>query len=154
MIYLLIYLIMGMVAFWWVVRNEKEPLGDDAVLLMYVMANPLAWFVCLLWPLLLPVYHIEIREGARLRRERKAKFESKTIGSISDMTGKYAKVFTSLRPTGLIEIEGQQLEAHSEGGFVDAGESVVVIRQHGSDIMVRKEMSQHGANSQGVTRRP
>jgi membrane-bound serine protease (ClpP class) len=46
---------------------------------------------------------------------------------------------TPLRPSGAIQLAGQRVDVVTEGEFVAAGQTVVVIRVEGNKIIVAKE---------------
>lgn len=52
--------------------------------------------------------------------------------------GKSGIALTTMRPAGVIEIEGERLDAVSEGGYVAAGRPVVVRHVEGTRIVVRE----------------
>ncbi len=52
--------------------------------------------------------------------------------------GKQGITISVLRPSGKVEIEGQVLDAMSEGAFIEKGVSVVVKKAEGSYLIVRK----------------
>lgn len=52
--------------------------------------------------------------------------------------GREGVAITELRPTGVIEIDGQRLDALSEGTFIPKDTKVKVIKVEGSKIIVRR----------------
>lgn len=48
---------------------------------------------------------------------------------------------TPLRPAGIAELAGQRVDVVSEGEFVEAGEPVEVVRDHGDRVVVRLRRS-------------
>lgn len=54
-----------------------------------------------------------------------------------DLTGKTGVALTPLRPAGVVEIDGERIDAVSEGGFVEAGVQVTVARVEGIRVVVR-----------------
>lgn len=52
--------------------------------------------------------------------------------------GKRGTVLSPLRPSGIAQIEGERVDVVSEGGFIDAGDPVEVIRVDGNRVVVRK----------------
>ncbi|NMB11610.1 MAG: nodulation protein NfeD [Firmicutes bacterium] len=54
-----------------------------------------------------------------------------------DLLGKIGKSQTPLRPSGIIEIEGQRVDAVTEGGFIAEDTPVQVISVEGNRIVVR-----------------
>ena len=55
-----------------------------------------------------------------------------------DAIGKKGVVLSDLKPGGFIEIEGNQLPAISESGYIAKGESVLVLRGEGDSLIVTK----------------
>ncbi|MFX3674427.1 MAG: nodulation protein NfeD [Paenisporosarcina sp.] len=55
-----------------------------------------------------------------------------------ELIGKYGISMTPLRPSGTIMLEGERIDSVTEGGYVDAGKSVKVIKVEGSRIVVRE----------------
>ena len=56
----------------------------------------------------------------------------------NDLLGKEGIALSGLRPTGFIDIDGQRLDALSEGGFISKDEKVLVVKVEGSKIIVRR----------------
>lgn len=57
--------------------------------------------------------------------------------SMDKLLGKEGITLSGLRPSGYIEIEGQRLDALSEGGFIPKDTKVIVVKVEGSKIFVR-----------------
>lgn len=57
--------------------------------------------------------------------------------SRADLVGKMGKALTPLRPSGIVEIEGERVDAVTEGGFVTKDTPVQVISVEGTRIIVR-----------------
>lgn len=55
-----------------------------------------------------------------------------------DLTGKTGVAITPLRPAGIVEIEGERIDVVSEGGFIDKGEEVIVQKNAGNRIVVKR----------------
>ena len=70
--------------------------------------------------------------------------EQKTEGFISidarqkEMTGKTGTAHTVLRPSGMIEIDGEIFDAVAEIGFIEKGEPVKVVRDEAGQLYVAK----------------
>jgi membrane-bound serine protease (ClpP class) len=56
----------------------------------------------------------------------------------SSLAGKKGRVVTTLRPAGVVEIEGRRLDVVSDGDFINPDETVVVTEIVGNRIVVRK----------------
>ncbi|BCJ86226.1 NfeD family protein [Effusibacillus dendaii] len=57
---------------------------------------------------------------------------------------------TPLRPAGKVVIDGERFDVVTEGGFVEKGDSVVVIHVEGVRIVVRPASRQEGAAAPSV----
>jgi membrane-bound serine protease (ClpP class) len=55
-----------------------------------------------------------------------------------ELLGKKGVVQTTLRPSGIIEVEGERFDALSEGMYIPAGTPIVVTKVEGSRIIVAK----------------
>ena len=56
----------------------------------------------------------------------------------SHLLGEQGLASTPMRPSGMVEIEGKRYDAVSEGGYIDAGETVEIAQVEGYRIVVRK----------------
>ncbi|MBE3102969.1 MAG: nodulation protein NfeD, partial [Bacilli bacterium] len=56
----------------------------------------------------------------------------------TELMGKLAKSMTPLRPSGTIMLDGERIDAVTEGGFVDSGKVVKIIKVEGSRTVVRE----------------
>ncbi|NLI74722.1 MAG: nodulation protein NfeD, partial [Euryarchaeota archaeon] len=56
----------------------------------------------------------------------------------SELLGKIGKALTPLRPSGIIAIEGERVDAVTEGGFISKDMPVQVISVEGTRIVVRQ----------------
>jgi membrane-bound serine protease (ClpP class) len=61
------------------------------------------------------------------------------------LVGQIAKVYTTLRPSGTILVDKQRIDAISEGTFIDAGTSVLIIKVEGNRVVV-EEMDEAEGN--------
>ena len=61
-----------------------------------------------------------------------------TKGDLDVFVGKEGVVTTTLRPTGMIEVEGVKLNVDSDGEFIPKGTPVRVTRADGLRLIVRK----------------
>lgn len=52
--------------------------------------------------------------------------------------GRSGRAWSTLRPAGIAEIDGQRLDVVSDGEFIDAGESIEVVRVDGNRIVVKR----------------
>ncbi|NLV89306.1 MAG: nodulation protein NfeD [Tissierellia bacterium] len=61
-----------------------------------------------------------------------------SVDSPIDYLNKEGKSITELRPAGFIEIDGEKLDALSDGGFIPKEMPIKVVRVEGSKIFVRR----------------
>jgi membrane-bound serine protease (ClpP class) len=54
------------------------------------------------------------------------------------LTGKTGTVFSVLRPSGKVEIEGDLYDANTRGEYLDQGEKIVVVDESGTSLKVKK----------------
>lgn len=63
----------------------------------------------------------------------------KPLAGLSDMTGSKGRVIETLSPRGIIKINGELWQAEStDHNKIEAGEEVIVVKQNGLRLMVRK----------------
>lgn len=58
---------------------------------------------------------------------------------LAKLSGKRGMAVTVLRPSGLVEIEGQKVDVVTEGEMIDQGTSIEVLRVDGTRVVVRAE---------------
>lgn len=58
--------------------------------------------------------------------------------SYKNLEGQYGKTITPLRPAGAMLLEGKRYDVVSEGGFIAANQSVVVVHVEGTRVVVRQ----------------
>ena len=56
----------------------------------------------------------------------------------ASLVGRTGTVTTALRPSGIVEIEGRRLDVVSDGGVIDSGETVCVVKVSGNYILVER----------------
>ena len=64
--------------------------------------------------------------------------EDGNTGSINELIGKKGRTITRLNPTGIIEIEGRQYEAHAEINYIEKDQSVLVCSADNFKIDVKE----------------
>jgi membrane-bound serine protease (ClpP class) len=52
--------------------------------------------------------------------------------------GKRGTAASTLRPSGIADLEGERVDVVSDGEFIDAGEPITVVRVDGNRIVVRR----------------
>ena len=57
--------------------------------------------------------------------------------AVQDRIGRTAIALTDLRPSGFVDMDGQRIDALSEGDMVRKGQTVEVIRDLGTEVVVR-----------------
>lgn len=65
--------------------------------------------------------------------------------------GKRGVTVTALRPAGIAEFDGDRVDVVSEGVFIDAGQSIDVLRVDGNRIVVRRAPHDSTGGSHGGT---
>ena len=61
-----------------------------------------------------------------------------TAGEVDSLVGRHGVTETQLRPAGKATVGGKRIDVVTDGGFVDAGERVVVAEVDGPRIVVRR----------------
>lgn len=57
---------------------------------------------------------------------------------LAHLVGVETTAETVLRPSGTIRVEGRRIIAQAEGGFIEEGEAVRIVRAGGTHVIVRK----------------
>ena len=57
----------------------------------------------------------------------------------TDLIGKEGVVFSTLRPSGRVEIDGEIYDAYTRGEYVEKGKKITVISQEGTSLKVRSK---------------
>ncbi len=60
------------------------------------------------------------------------------VRSAQEMIGQRGLVMSDLRPAGIALIAGRRLDVVANSGYIDKGDSVVIIQSDGNRILVRK----------------
>lgn len=58
----------------------------------------------------------------------------------ASLLGQVGSALTPLRPSGAAIIQGRKVDVSSESDFISAGEPVVVVREEGQRVVVRKKV--------------
>lgn len=61
-----------------------------------------------------------------------------SANKISKIVGKEGVALTTLRPAGIVEIDGKRIDAMTEGDYIEKGEKIVVISSEGIKVVVAK----------------
>lgn len=68
-------------------------------------------------------------EAARIRHEQ--------VQSLRSMIGRQGEVITTLRPVGVVLIDGERIDALAESGVIEEGEMVEVVDAYDNQLKVR-----------------
>lgn len=60
--------------------------------------------------------------------------------STASLLGQEGRALTPLRPSGTAVFQGRKVDVSSENDFVPAGETVIVVREEGQRVVVRKKV--------------
>jgi membrane-bound serine protease (ClpP class) len=60
--------------------------------------------------------------------------------ALAQLLGKEGAALTALRPAGTAVIEGRKVDVVSEGEFISPGDPVIVVRDEGLRVLVRKKV--------------
>ncbi|MBM7665299.1 membrane-bound serine protease (ClpP class) [Solibacillus kalamii] len=61
-----------------------------------------------------------------------------------ELIGKTGQAITPLRPSGTVVVEQERLDVVTQGGYIDAGKTVEVVKVEGSRIVVREFIGRGG----------
>lgn len=56
-----------------------------------------------------------------------------------DLIGRKGSVLSDLRPAGAIVVDGERIDAISEGGYIQKGDEIVIIKVEGSKVVVKRK---------------
>ncbi len=98
--------------------------------------------------ILLPIYTVvAIRVLPKTSLGRKIGLKRKRVAAgegtpeakdLSRYVGRVTKAETLLRPSGFVRIDGNRIVAETEGGLIEKGRAVKVIRAGGASVTVRE----------------
>lgn len=73
-----------------------------------------------------------------LRHEDGLRAEDGFVSAAGDLglVGRTGSVFTALRPSGTIVVDGRRVDAVADGTFIEAGRAVRVVEVHGNRVVV------------------
>lgn len=57
--------------------------------------------------------------------------------SLAKLVGKAGQAETTLRPAGMVRIEGQRVAARAERGMIEKDKNIVVVKAEGTEVIVR-----------------
>ena len=61
-----------------------------------------------------------------------------TEGALFSLIGKEGKTATTLRPSGMIELDGNRYDAYTSGELIENDETIVVIEVFNGTLKVKK----------------
>jgi membrane-bound serine protease (ClpP class) len=67
--------------------------------------------------------------------------------SPSELMGEQGRSLTPLRPAGSASIGGRKVDVVAESDFIEPDETIVVVREEGLRVVVRKRSSRAGASN-------
>jgi membrane-bound serine protease (ClpP class) len=73
----------------------------------------------------------------------KGKGYDSSVETLSGLAGKSGVVITDLRPAGIAKIDDKRVDVVSEGGYIDSGTNIKVIRIDGNKVLVVKDNINH-----------
>lgn len=84
--------------------------------------------------------------------DRDRGYASYTSSAYEGLVGKHGRAKTTLRPSGMAEIDGRRHSVVTEGEFIEQNAAVRVVRVEGSRVVVRRTEETSGAaeSSEGV----
>ncbi|MEN9307120.1 MAG: hypothetical protein RL173_1052 [Fibrobacterota bacterium] len=85
---------------------------------------------------------LPMREGPYLNATLANIPDTATVVAVSELVGRIAVVVSPLRPVGKVELDGQELDAISNGAMVAAGENVRLVEHRQSDWLVEPVKAQ------------
>jgi membrane-bound serine protease (ClpP class) len=113
---------------------EQGVAGGMAVLAVVVLAVPVVLGLALRW-------FPETPLGRRVLTAPDAADvvpDAATRRHVRDLVGRHGRAVSELLPWGSVEIDGERLEAVSEGGPIDSSEGVEVVGVEGRAVVVRR----------------
>ncbi len=115
-----------------------------AALGSYVIGTPiLLYFVFKLWlnsPLsnrMVLGGNKDLREPGEESYHESVKVRSERLAQLNGLIGAIGTTITSLRPVGVIKIDGQRIDALAESGIIESGIEVVVTEVYDNQVKVR-----------------
>lgn len=133
----------------------------------WATSNPLYWkiyvasFLVMIPLTLAGVHHLltRTRFGNRVLLSAPSKDEVTPYQGeaqrLSQLVGRHGKAVTPLRPSGLVQIEGERLHATGQGFFIEVGEPIEVVSIRGAGVVVRQLTTEEVARAeQSARQRP
>ena len=104
-------------------------MGDNIGYTMIVMAM-------LAIPAAIAVGFKFLKHSPLVQRAPKDMTASGVDTSLRDLLGRHGVAQTPLRPAGLVDVEGQRVDAVSDGSFLEAGTPVTLVHVEGNRVVV------------------
>ena len=125
MIFIAIYLIAGVLAYYWLSKKTKEGYSE-AVSTMFLEELP-GLILCIgFWPIMIPLF---LNVGRMLDKEKKEIENRKEYipEDLSQLKGKFGETITPQAPSGKVKIEGKEYESRSALSYIKEGQRVQVV---------------------------
>ena len=115
--------------------NEHGDVLGTVVLATALVTTPLALFLGLKY---FPKTFIGKRLILSDSFDRDSGYASYTSSAYEGLVGKYGRAKTTLRPSGVAEIDGRKHSVVTAGDFIEQDAAVRVVRVEGSRVVVRR----------------
>ncbi|MGD8781494.1 MAG: NfeD family protein [Ignavibacteria bacterium] len=126
-------LFMGLISDWPTVDSSMINSAVIQLAVTFIATAILFYFIAKFLP------KTNIFNSLVLKSEILEKSGYTTEENVKEYIGKEGKALTDLRPSGTVDIEGNRVDVVTEGGFIKIGSKVVVIKEEGSKVVVRKK---------------
>ena len=83
-------------------------------------------------------YLVKTPLGRKLFLSKTVEGHSNVEQTSDDLIGSSGQALTRLNPTGMVLIDGQKFEAHSEDGFIEQNQSVRVVARDNFKLIIQK----------------
>ena len=123
--------------------NEHGDALGTVVLATALVTTPLALFLGLKY---FPKTFIGKRLILSDSFDRDSGYASYTSSSYEGLVGKHGRAKTTLRPSGVAEIDGRKQSVVTAGEFIEQDAPVRVVRVEGSRVVVRRAEDDGGAD--------
>ncbi|MGX0035484.1 membrane-bound ClpP family serine protease [Staphylococcus auricularis] len=131
--------VMGIIGMGLVVLSIMM-LGDS--LLVMIVNVVIALILAIIeWVILVKIFNrsIPFLDKVILKDSTNAEAGYTSHDNRSDLVNKTAKTLTDLRPAGIISIDGERIDAVSDGEFILRNKTVTVLQVEGTRVVVREK---------------
>ena len=91
------------------------------------------------------------RMGKNLMLSKDGKLFKSAAAELVNLTGKEGVALSTLRPSGIAQIEGKRVDVVADGSWIETGKRICVTRVEGSRVLVRETSSPTGGPTSGDT---